>query len=900
MIGSSWKRWDLHVHTPCSIYQNYGGDTPENWDKFILDLESLDTDIKVLGINDYLFIDGFKKVKQFKERGRLKNIETIFPVIELRISKFGNLSSNDPFSRINLHVIFEENTNPDIIKSQFLNAIQSKYQLDSDREGYWGGLITREGLIDFGQKIIDSSKVKPKQGPLKVGFYNLNFNDEEVLKILKESSFFPEYFVAVGKTEWDDLRWDGSAATKKDIINKADFVFTASETPENYSKAKSKLAQQGVNDLLIDCSDSHYYSTTSEKDRLGNCFTWIKADPTYEGLKQVLHERDHRLYTGLTKPVPPVHKIKSLKLSFPGDTMIVRADDRSLEDSSIFCLNDVKEIRFSPYFNCIIGGRGSGKSTILNLIAKKVGLESKFFEENRLRSNNRYISPSDFTVIEGTEDVEVISQNEVERYASSNELTEAIYDRLQGINGFDKLENLHEVNERRVKSINEEIERLFEIDEKSKKLESVKKSIIEYDKVISSFSSEEYKKLENTLTRLNSELNTSLTAESDYTFLIANLRRTIEERKFEYQSKNVYTDEIELVRNEVKKLIDRTVNKTQYLDARNKLEEKIKLAQAELETYLAGQGVNKEDIEDYDRAISNKPEANSEKEQLEKEIEFLKNQSVEFRKKLIDFRKINNDFKDAIRVVIQPMNNKLKGLNENVSDISFKYSFNRESAINKIFESFENTFSSKRDSSLRSKNESIKNYLFCVSPEDVDDYDSYINTLEKESETNAKKYLSIQFSEKVNFDIYKLIIQRELGDINLYKTITGLYGDKNLNRCSFGQRCTAVIVALMTFGNKPLIIDEPEAHLDSKLIAEYLVNLVKSNKSKRQLIFATHNANFVVNGDCEHINILNVGDDNLTRITETTIENLEHRSKLLSLEGGKDAFEKRDRRLIRR
>ena len=39
--GSVWNKWDLHVHTPKSIIQNYGGDTEDVWEKYIRDLESL-------------------------------------------------------------------------------------------------------------------------------------------------------------------------------------------------------------------------------------------------------------------------------------------------------------------------------------------------------------------------------------------------------------------------------------------------------------------------------------------------------------------------------------------------------------------------------------------------------------------------------------------------------------------------------------------------------------------------------------------------------------------------------------------------------------------------------------------------------------------------------------------
>lgn len=66
--GSEWRKWDLHVHTPCSIVNNYkGGD--DSWERFILDLESLPKDIKVLGINDYIFLDGYQKVLEYKKRG---------------------------------------------------------------------------------------------------------------------------------------------------------------------------------------------------------------------------------------------------------------------------------------------------------------------------------------------------------------------------------------------------------------------------------------------------------------------------------------------------------------------------------------------------------------------------------------------------------------------------------------------------------------------------------------------------------------------------------------------------------------------------------------------------------------------------------------------------------------
>lgn len=94
----------------------------------------------------------------------------------------------------------------------------------------------------------------------------------------------------------------------------------------------------------------------------------------------------------------------------------------------------------------------------------------------------------------------------------------------------------------------------------------------------------------------------------------------------------------------------------------------------------------------------------------------------------------------------------------------------------------------------------------------------------------------------------------------------------------------------------PIVIDEPEAHLDSALIADLLVDLIKERKSTRQIIFATHNPNFVVNGDSELVHILSVDGSEPTAITSTSLETSEYRADLLRLEGGARAFQDREQR----
>lgn len=67
---------------------------------------------------------------------------------------------------------------------------------------------------------------------------------------------------------------------------------------------------------------------------------------------------------------------------------------------------------------------------------------------------------------------------------------------------------------------------------------------------------------------------------------------------------------------------------------------------------------------------------------------------------------------------------------------------------------------------------------------------------------------------------------------------------------SAGQQATALLTVLLNQQGAPLIIDQPEDDIDSKMIKD-IVEQVWKAKTKRQLIFASHSANFVVNGDAE-------------------------------------------------
>ena len=81
-------------------------------------------------------------------------------------------------------------------------------------------------------------------------------------------------------------------------------------------------------------------------------------------------------------------------------------------------------------------------------------------------------------------------------------------------------------------------------------------------------------------------------------------------------------------------------------------------------------------------------------------------------------------------------------------------------------------------------------------------------------------------------------------------------GWKELSDMSDGQQCTALLSITMVQRDVPLIIDQPEDMLDNKFIFSEVVQLVRSIKHDRQIIAATHNANIPVLGDAEQIIVM--------------------------------------------
>jgi len=919
--GSEWRKWDLHVHTPSSLIQHYGGDTDEVWEKFILDLESLQREFKVIGINDYLFLDGYEKVLEYKNNGRLKNIDLVLPVLEFRIEKFAGVDFGN-LKRINLHVIFSNELKFETIKSQFLNGLEQSYRLEKDGNE-WNRAITKDSLIELGRKIKESvptEELIKYKGDLEEGFNSLNINEKKIFKLLERDCFEDKYLISIGKTEWDALKWsDSSIATKKSIINKAHIVFTAGESIEKCKKSKNKLKMQNVNDLLLDCSDAHYFSNSNEKDKIGNCFTWIKSEPIFEGLKQIIYDPKSRIKILENAPLKPNNIIETITLNISEDSKIHVKQKDGQEKEESFCFAGVKNTFYlSPFFNCFIGGRGVGKSTILSFLGQhsKNPNSSKIFWEKI----QPLFDPSDQNIFsfDGVSMFEFIGQNEVERFATNKEaFTNAIYERANILS-----EGLLEKNEKklstflnRIKSFQSLVEILDELvnekasKEKEKKI--IKNSIkitesLKYSAIVDQITkkSNQKQQLERWRTTID-ELRDSLNSLQKYhfTFDFEGNEEVLPE--MERQEKSValpYQKAYEKARvyiESVVKILDE--NKFKYLlEKEKRISGEIEIHEKELSQLLKKAGLSDENILQVKSAPQKLVRIEDELLKIKKKVEDRKEELCEYEDILTEAKKVKVEYERVIGDSIKPLVTTLeKQAKENekqdVKNIGLSYFFDEQKAWKEIADDFYKYFAENHRGSERA--DLLRSYIIENKKVFDDDHTKINGYLSKEvKKVGYIQFLKDVFSGSSNYQVFRTIKDKHLNDIVRYKRIQVLYDGKDIEKASFGQKCTAVMVILLLFGNYPLIIDEPEAHLDSSLIANYLVPLIKQKKNNRQIIFATHNANLVINGDSEKIFILK-NETGITEIIETTIEDLKNRSELLKLEGGREAFRKRGEKL---
>lgn len=138
------------------------------------------------------------------------------------------------------------------------------------------------------------------------------------------------------------------------------------------------------------CSDAHMFAsdeTNTKSKELGHCFTWIKADPSFDGLKQVLIESDERIFLDKTPPI--IEKVNNNRTKYIKNIAIDWGVGYDGKHGKWFKKVDIE---INPELVAIIGNKGSGKSALADIIGLcgyyKNQKDFSFLHKDKFRSGN--------------------------------------------------------------------------------------------------------------------------------------------------------------------------------------------------------------------------------------------------------------------------------------------------------------------------------------------------------------------------------------------------------------------------------------------------------------------------------------------------------------------------------
>jgi energy-coupling factor transporter ATP-binding protein EcfA2 len=160
--------------------------------------------------------------------------------------------------------------------------------------------------------------------------------------------------------------------------------------------------------------------------------------------------------------------------------------------------------------------------------------------------------------------------------------------------------------------------------------------------------------------------------------------------------------------------------------------------------------------------------------------------------------------------------------------------------------------------------------------------------------------------EKLSLDPVRFRLERaQIFDrprLTVTKLVTDSTGKKHprtreFRQLSLGQQQSVLLAIMLSAdSNTPLIIDQPEDNLDGEFIYQSVIPVLRRAKERRQVIVVTHNANIAVLGDAEQIVVLRASNEKGVIVSRGSIDDPETRESACALlEGSREAFQRRAR-----
>lgn len=783
-------------------------------------------------------------------------------------------------THFNFHVIFSEKINVNDIEN-FIKSLECEN--------------TTIGS-DYGDK---SKLIKKK----------VNFT--ETLRKLIDKKFKDKFLIWLPYDEYGgigDIDPKSDGWIKERFIAKSHILGSSNEDQINFFLWKSKLKQgrkpkfsQEEFENWFKCkkpcikgSDSHSY-----KDPIGKLknqdsqpiekFCWIKADTTFEGLKQIVYEPEERVKIQKDNPAFEFNKPYFKKIVIENEVKVFQNEEVKFKK---------KELLLNKNLVTIIGGRGTGKSLLINYFASTF---NKYKNENFVSSNNFIVfyekdnSETDNQCVEYKEfenhlEFLFIQQSKIKQITEAGGLENEIK-KLLGLEYLNFNENLSsEINE-----ISGEIEKLqawfLMKNENGDKINNK-----EYNQKI---------KKENTdlLTTIKTHQNQELL--NNYTNNITE-KNNLESneiliKKFEEyltQIQNNINQEIQKINSFFAKEKNLQIQNIDFTTIAEKLEKQKEFLQNQIKVKATENTNIKSNFEimgykgDLTELLKNTDSYQSKIKEAEKKLDEIAQQEESLRrqknKRKELGKKIQKEYTRHVEIFLEKWRNLLSDKDEKHQEIIKKTILNQdinlEVKINFNEKEFYQLIFDNVDKRTYRTTAALKEYFG-----NIDNIDSWVNFFKED-----------RFDQIFEDDNFKEFIDDILFDLNkrsqYIKVLPDLtYKKKSIDKLSAGQKGTLYLrlqLATSAFST-PIIFDQPEDDLDNDFIIKELVPLIKELKKYRQMILVTHNANIVINADADQI-IIARNNDEILNYENGAIENEQIRLNVCNfLEGGKNAFEKR-------
>ncbi len=795
--GSEWKKWDLHVHSPYSFLNGkFDGASDDDFINQVIDKK-----LSVIGLTNYFnFKDEEFSLKKKLERKGIK----VLLNLEIRLDY-----QNKEDDCLDFHIIFSENVSEKNINKFLIN-------LTVNVNGEDKKCTELSSTDDF-----------------KLGVINY----DHLMEKLNEESCgvkgrFLTGFLSRGK---GNAR---SSSNYEKISSKSDLLIHSTDSAENIEKDVSYWRDKKK--PLLQGSDAH------NLQNIGSKFSWIKADTTFEGLKQILCEPDSRVRIQAIRPEEKssYYVIESINID--------HADCR-------------QKILLNSNLNTIIGGRSTGKSTLLKLIAYKINPNIVDITENEFvkgiaKSSNIFWQDNEQ---DKQRDIEFFSQNHMYSIARDKSAKDNLIEKIVKEKGSDNLIKIYNIFcENNKSTLQTNIDDLFKLQKDIDKLNADLK-----EKGDESALDKEIESLQEKIKTAHQDINFTLDELEQFKQLTKEISELVQSQEALIKDK----DEITMLKEQG--LFD-----SSFEYRFNQLSEAnatfIKAIFNDVKRQATGKWRNELDnklnnIDEQLKAINNDIQGKKSSGIFNRGSEYLENNKQH--KELSN--RLNAENKKLAEIVV--IQKQVEKLNKQKGDL-FNTTIVKHIAYAKKIDDLVKQFSLEHDD-IKIKIE--KTYLDDKCKNLLDGFinlkshkrQNFVNQWSEnyqiQIKENIKKFLDEALENKIELKAHKDIkdLTKELLTKNWFSISYELsYQKDKFEVMSDGKKAFVILKLLLEFSEKecPILIDQPEDSLDNRAIYNELVTYLKQKKKERQIILVTHNANIVVNADAEEVIVANQhGDD---------------------------------------